>query len=140
MSTKKTPLPDDQVPGESKLLRRCYEESRHTVPELAELTGLSTATIHIAMQGFRYRQGEVRRAVPHPDTLARLASALRISPGQLREVNRTDVLDMLTEASEDQLTVAEHKARAVGYDALERQVLAVFSTDELREEIARREP
>lgn len=131
---KKTPLPEDQVPAESKLLRRTYEESQHTVPELAELTGLSTATIHIAMQGFRYRQGEARRAVPHPDTLYKLAAALHIPAEQLREIGRTDVLEMLDGAAGSQPT-----ADALSYNALARKVLDAFSTSELRAEIARRE-
>lgn len=128
------------------MLKAAYRKSGLTVADLAAATGLSVATIHIAMKGIRYRDGKAKAAVPPDRTLVKLASVLRIHPDALRASDRGRAADLLAEASgaddEPAATFAsdlEAQAAVAGRAALARQVLAVFSTEELRAELERRD-
>lgn len=128
------------------MLKTVYRKSGLAAADLATTTGLSVATVHIAMNGFRYRDGEARVAVPPDRTLAKLASVLRIRPDVLRTYDRARAADLLTETSsaEDERSSGfssnlETQAAATGRAGLTRQILGLFSTEELRSELERRE-
>lgn len=132
------------APAESVMLRAAYKKSGLTVSDLAASTGLSVATVNIALSGIRYRDGSAKAAVPPDRTLVKLASVLRIHPDILRAHDRQRAAELLAEAMESTTTrpvAAELDAQALaaGRTILARQVLGAFSTDELRSEVARRE-
>lgn len=132
------------VPPESKLLKQAQSLSGIPVPELAEATGLSKATIHSAIQGVRYKTGGSILAPPSDKTLVKLARALSITPEQLREAspNRARAIHELSEepALEKSLpSDEESQAAAAAHLRLARRVLSTFTDQELRDEIARRE-
>ncbi|WP_193072452.1 MarR family winged helix-turn-helix transcriptional regulator [Brevibacterium sp. FME37] len=138
--------PDLQVPPESALLRMTYKKSGIKVADLAAASGLSVSSIHIALNGFRYRDGVARVAVPPDRTLVKLGSVLGVEPDALREAGRERAAELLDEVSESDQSLpttfssdAEAKAHAAGRAALARQVLAAFSLEELRAEVSRRE-
>lgn len=137
---------DLQVPPESTLLRTTYKQSGIKVADLAGASGLSVSAIHIALNGFRYRDGVAKVAVPPDRTLVKLGSVLGVEPAALREAGRERAAELLDEVGESDQSLpttfssdAEAKAHAVGRTALARQVLAAFSLEELRAEISRRE-
>lgn len=143
--TPETEAPGVDVPSESAVLRSAYEKSGLAVGDIAAAAGLSSATIHIAMRGFRYRDGEPVVAVPPDPTLVKIASVLRVSPEALREHGRGRAAELLEEALQDDPDPAagpdgETRAAAAsaGRTALARQVLAAFTVEELREELTRR--
>ena len=140
------PASELQVPPESALLRSTYKKSGIKVADLAAATGLSVSSIHIALNGLRYRDGVAKVAVPPDRTLVKLSSVLGVEPAALREAGRERAAELLDEVSEsDQIlptsfsSDAEAKAHAAGRTALARQVLAAFSLEELRAEVKRRE-
>lgn len=133
------------APAESRLLKETQRRSGLSVPELAAVTDLSPATIHIALNGVRYRGGVGLSSAPTDTTLVRLASALGVSSAQIRELGRERAADMLASieeaggraallSAEEETAVAASSARA----ALALQVLKAFSTAELEAELERR--
>lgn len=131
-------------PAESLLLKAHYKKSGLTVADLAAATGLSVGTISIALNGFRYRDGQPRAAVPPDRTLVRLSAVLHIDPEIWRNLGRVRAADLLVEVNEaGGAPVAPADMDAIsavaGRAALARQVLAAFSSAELRAEISRRE-
>lgn len=139
--------PDDaaslDIPPESIMLRTAYKKSGLTVADLAAATGLSMATIHVAHNGIRYRDGQAKVTVPPDRTLVKLASVLRISPDVLREHGRDRAADLLEEANASTdpavfLSDKEAQAAASGRAALAQQVFAAFSVEELEDEVKRR--
>lgn len=141
----KTSAEDPQIPAESALLKAAYKKSGLTVADLAAASGLSVGTLHIAFTGIRYRDGVGRAASPADQTLIKLGSVLRIDPQALRAVGRDRAADLLQEAMQagDLPTAAsaadlDAQAAVAGRMALVKQILAVFSAEELRGEIARR--
>lgn len=140
-----TPSHGPDIPPESQAIRSVYQKSGLTVADLAGATGLSVGTIHVALSGVRYRGSDARIAVPSDRTLVRLASALGLSAEFLRRLDRDRAADLLAEADEaggrPTFAVEEDAQAAVAArSALTRQILAVFSTEELRAELDRREP
>lgn len=134
------------IPPESMLLRTAYESSGLIVSAMAKATGISTPAIFIALNGFRYRKGVPPIAVSPPNkTLVKLAAVLRIEPDALRKIGRDHAAKLLEEFAVDELltvegaTALDSVSMPPGRQILARQVLGVFSTDELRAEIARRE-
>ncbi|MGG5172435.1 helix-turn-helix domain-containing protein [Pseudarthrobacter sp. J1738] len=134
------------VPSESEMLKAAYRSSGLTIGDLAVATGLSAGTIHIALNGFRYRAGKANVAIPPDRTLVKLASALAIHPDVLRVHDRSRAADLLIEASRVQppqevsfASEREAKAAVAGRSVLVRQILGLFSADELREELERRD-
>lgn len=132
------------VPAESKLLKQAQSLSGIPVPELAEATGLSKATIHSAIQGVRYKTGGSILAPPSDKTLVKLARALSITPEQLRDAspNRARAIHELSEepALDRSLPSEEQsQAEAAAHLRLARRVLSTFTDQELRDELARRE-
>lgn len=132
------------IPPESAMLKTAYRKSGLTVADLAAATGLSVPTLHIAMGGVRYRDGKAKAAIPPDNTMVKLASVLRIHPDALRAHGRERAADLLAEATDNDGTIAvpsdlDAQAAVAGRQALAKQILAVFSTEELRAEIARRE-
>lgn len=129
------------IPPESTLLRAEYERSGLTIAAMSRATGISTAALHIAMNGFRYREGGTPTSVTPPDkTIVKLASLLRISPGILREVKRERAAQLLEETPAHQRPTSTPSDRDAQFAAasrrlLVRQMLAVFNTEELRAEI-----
>lgn len=128
------------------MLKAVYRDSGLTVADLASATGLSVGTVHIALNGIRYRDGRAKVAIPPDRTLVKLASALRIHPDVLRVHDRARAADLLVEASrveagQEVSFASEREAQAAvaGRSVLARQVLAVFSDDELRAELERRD-
>lgn len=138
--------PEPDSPPESAMLKAAYRDSGLTVADLASATGLSVGTVHIALNGIRYRDGKAKVAIPPDRTLVKLASALRIRPEVLRVHDRARAADLLIEAGRveagQQVSFAsEREARAAvaGRSVLAQQVLAVFSDEELRAELDRRD-
>lgn len=145
MNTSSTD-PEPDVPAESKMLKAAYRDSGLTVADLASASGLSVGTVHIALNGIRYRDGKARVAIPPDRTLVKLASALRIHPDVLRVHDRARAADLLVEASrvgagEEVSFASEREAQAAvaGRSVLARQILAAFSDEELRAELERRD-
>lgn len=135
--------PDLDLPPESAMLKAAYKKSGLTVADLAAATGLSVATIHIALSGVRYRDGKGKAAVPPDRTLVKLSSVLGVHPDALRAYDRPRAAELLAEASAEEpaaefRTDLEAQASVAGRAALARQVLAAFSTAELQAEIERR--
>lgn len=138
--------PELDSPPESAMLKAAYRNSGLTVADLASATGLSVGTVHIALNGIRYRDGKARVAISPDRTLVKLASALRIHPDVLRVHDRARAADLLVEASrveagEEVSFASEREAQAAvaGRSVLARQVLAAFSDEELRAELERRD-
>lgn len=127
------------VPPESVALNGYYKKSGLTAADLAAATGLSVGAIRIALSGVRYRDGEPKTVVPPDPTVAKLASALGLEPQVLRSLGRERAAEMLAEGKSTAIDDLDTKAAIAGRQNLARQVLAVFSTEELRTEIARRE-
>lgn len=128
------------------MLKAAYRKSGLTVADLAAGTGLSVGAVHIALNGFRYRDGQARLAIPPDRTLVKLATILRIHPDVLRALDRARAADLLVESSRVETgqgvsfaSEQEAQAAAAARSVLARQVLAVFSDDELRAELERRE-
>mgnify|MGYP001359652749 CR=1 FL=1 len=131
-------------PAESLLLKATYKKSGLTVADLAAATGLSVATLHIALNGIRYREDGPRVSAPSDITLVKLGSVLGLEPEALRAIGRDRAADLLVEANTAGPRAAvpseqEAMAAAAARTALTIQVLGAFSTDELRTEIRRRE-
>lgn len=129
------------IPPESTMLRNAYKKSGLTVADLSSATGLSTATIQNALSGIRYRD-RTARATPPPDrTLVKLASVLHVQPDALRANGRERAADVLEAAPQPDALPSDVAAQAVatGRQGLARQVLSVFSTEELRAEVSRRD-
>lgn len=130
---------------ETELLRIAYKKSGLTVGALAEATGMSAASVHVALNGIRHDKGRVRVVTPPDRTLVRLGSVLGVSPDHLRAVGRERAGDMLAtaDATGDRPAAVpselESRAAAAGRAALARQVLAAFSTSDLLAEVARRD-
>lgn len=130
---------DAQPPAESLILNATYKKSGLTAADLAAATGLSVGAIRIALSGIRYRDGQPKATVPPDQTLALLASALGIAPAVLSGIGRDRAAGILTEAKSSAAAPDLDTTSAIAArDALTRQVLAVFSTDDLRAEIERR--
>ena len=142
LNAERSPSSDElgvQPPAESLILNATYKKSGFTAADLAVATGLSVGAIRIALSGIRYRDGQPKATVPPDQTLARLASALGVVPAVLSNLGRDRAAELLAEAKS---TVSapdfDTKAAIAAREGLSRQVLAVFSTDDLRAEIARR--
>lgn len=138
--------PELDPPPESAMLKAAYRNSGLTVADLASATGLSVGTVHIALNGIRYRDGKAKVAIPPDRTLVKLASALRIHPNVLRAHDRARAADLLVEASRVEAggevsfaSEREAQAAVAGRTVLARQVLAAFSDEELRAELERRD-
>lgn len=135
---------DVEIPPESLAFKLVYQRSGLTVADLAAATDLSVGTIHVALSGVRYRGSDARVAVPSDRTLVRLASALGLAPSFLRNLDRDRAADLLAEAGEAGAKPSfaadeEAQAAVAARSALTRQILAVFSTEELRAELLRRD-
>lgn len=131
-------------PAESALLKALYKKSGLTVADLAAATGLSVATLHIALSGIRYRTDGPRVSVPSDITLVKLGSVLGLDPDVLRQLGRDRAADLLAEANTTGPRSAvpseqEAMAAAAARTALTIQVLAAFSSDELTAELRRRQ-
>lgn len=141
-SSEQPPLSDDsgvQPPAESLILNATYKKSGLTAADLAAATGLSVGAIRIALSGIRYRSGQPKVTVPPDQTLVRLASALGVGPAVLTSLGRERAAELLAGAKSTAAAPdLDTKAAIAAREALTRQVLAVFSTEELRAEIARR--
>lgn len=137
---------DFDPPPESAVLKAAHKKSGLTIADLAAATGMAVGTVHIALNGMRYRDGKAKVAVPPDRTLVKLSSVLHVQPTTLRALGRGRAADLLEEASlagsEPTATFAselEAQAAVVGRAALARQVLSAFSVEELRAELERRE-
>lgn len=136
--------PQLDVPPESTLLKEAYKSSGVTAADLAAATGLSTASVHIAMNGIRYRNGAGKVTVPPDSTVVKLASVLHVRPEALRAHGRMRAAALLEEAMAEGAerkpeSDKEAQAAASARTALAKQVLRAFSTEELRAELERRE-
>lgn len=123
------------------MLDAAYRTSGLTVQAIAEASGLPAPTVRTALAGYRYRNGEPRRVVPPDPTVARLASVLGVSAETLTGLGREQAAALMDEEHHRAATprAAEAQAAIEGRRRLAEQVLAVFSTDELRAEVQRRE-
>ena len=135
-----------EVPPESALLKEAYKTSGMTAADLVAATGLSRASVHIAMNGIRYRDGEAKLKIPPDSTVVKLASVLHVHPDAVRAAGRERAAGLLEEANAAESSPRykpssdlEAQAAAYGRAGLSRQVLSIFSTEELREEIERRD-
>lgn len=131
------------TPPECSLLRVAYERSGLAVSAMAKATDISKASIHIAMNGFRYHKGEPVVVSPPDKTVVKLASLLRVEPQAIRDAGRERAAQLLEEIPPDQRptsTLSDYEAQAVAASRhlLARQMLAVFTTEELGIEIEHR--
>lgn len=134
---------DVAIPPECRAIKSVHQKSGLTVADLAAATDLSVGTIHVALSGVRYRGSEAKVTAPSDRTLVRLASALGLTPQFLRQVDRDRAADLLAEADDIEARPSfpgeqEAQAAVAARSALTRQILAVFSTEELRVELDRR--
>lgn len=129
-----------EIPRECQVLKRAYKGSRLTASDLAIAAGISRASVHLALDGYRTRDGVRRVVIPPDDTLVDLASALHVSPDQLRDCGRDHAAVLLEgrgAAPEDSGDRAA-RWRAEGRAQMAAQVLATFSSPELAAELQRR--
>lgn len=145
MSEAKSAAAEPVIPEESKLLRSAYKKSGLTVADIAAAAGVSVPTLHIAFNGIRYRDGVGLAAAPSDQTLVKVGSVLRLDAQALRDVGRERAAGLLEEAlNADDLPVARSSsdeialAAVAGRRSLAKQILSIFSIDELRSEIERR--
>lgn len=145
MSEVKDSSAEPVVPAESKLLRSAYKKSGLTVADIAAASGLAVPTLHIAFNGIRYRNGVGLASTPSDQTLVKVGSVLRLDAQALRDIGRERAAGLLEEAlKSDDLPVARSSsdeitlATLAGRRSLTKQILSVFSIDELRAEIERR--
>lgn len=134
--------PEDLQPVESAILDTQYRRSGLTVADLAEATGISVAAIRIALSGVRYRDGLPRRVIPPDQTVAKLAAVLGVSSETLAGIGRQRAATLLAEgqiATASATPDVTSIAAIAGRQQLGRQVLALFSSEELRAELRRRE-
>lgn len=128
------------VPAESATLDQAWRRSGLTHSELAIATGMSVGAVRVALAGVRYRagSGEAFAVVPRDEPLAKLASVLGVDPRVLSLLGRDRAAQMVTSAATEEIDL-EAPAAVAGRRALAKQVLAAFSTAELRAEIERRD-
>lgn len=145
MSEAKSTPEEPVIPEESKLLRAAYKKSGLTVADIAAASGISVPTLHIAFNGIRYRDGVGLASAPTDQTLVKVGSVLRLDARALRGIGRERAAGLLEEALKaDGLPVARSSsdeitlATLAGRRSLTKQILSVFSVDELRAEIERR--
>lgn len=141
MSSASDDVPNLEIPPECVALKAAHKASGLTVADLAAATGLSVASIHIALNGVRYRDGEAKATVPPDGTLVKLSSMLGVTPDMLREHGRARAAGLLeTEVSEAVTFDSDREAQAAvhGRAVLAKQVLAAFSVEELEAEVQRR--
>lgn len=132
----------DVQPVESRLLDSAYRRSGLSAGALAEATGLSIGSVRNALAGARYRDGELRQAIPSDKTVAKLAAALGVTPEALNGVGRERAAAILAEGEGIALSSSpdlESAAAIAGRQSVVRQMLAILSTEELRAELDRRE-
>lgn len=135
------PDPEDVVvPPESKLLKKAYKASRLTASDLAIAAGISRSSVHLALDGHRSRGGVKRAVIPPDDVLVDLASALHVSPDQLRDCGRDHAAVLLEGrgAAPEESGDRAARWRAEGRAQMAAQVLATFSSPELAAELQRR--
>ena len=132
--TTKNGLP---LPAESVELNRAYKRSGLTAADLAAATGLSVGAVRIALSGIRYYKGEAKPTAPPDETLAKLASVLGLPPKVLVVLKRGRAAAIMGEVETAPVDL-EAPAAIAGRLALAKQVLGVFTTDELEAEVNRR--
>lgn len=130
----KAPDPDSEIPEESVMLKNAYRMSGRTAVDLAAGTGMSVAAVHIALNGIRYRDGKARVAIPTDAALVKLAHLLHIRPDDLRARGRVRAADLLEQKS----AMTGAPPLGAGPMTLSQRVLAAFATDELQDEVDRR--
>lgn len=130
-----------ELPVECELLDAQYRRSGLTVADLADSTGISAGAIRIALAGIRYRNGQARRVVPPDQTVAKLSAVLGISADTLIGVGRSRAAAILAEGQGTTVNAQpdlNSVAAIAGRQSVVRQMLAIFSSEELRAELARR--
>ena len=130
---------DVQPPAESVLLNDAYKNSGLTAADLAASTSLSISAVRVALAGVRYRQGEAKVTIPPDQTVAKLASALGVGPQSLSAVGRERAAELIKGVETDPPPDLDTAAAIAGRLSLARQVLGLFSTEELRSELERRD-
>lgn len=136
------PVEQELQPVECELLDAQYRKSGLTVADLAKATGISVGAIRIALSGVRYRDGQPRRVEPPDQTVAKLSAVLGISPETLIGVGRSRAAAILAEGqgtTQGAVPDLNSVAAIAGRQSVTRQVLAIFSTEELRAELERRD-
>jgi transcriptional regulator with XRE-family HTH domain len=129
-----------QPPAEAMLLNRAYKKSGLTAGDLAVATGLSIPTVRQALTGLRYYKGQPKAMTPTDKKLALLGSALGIPPEALADLGRHRAAALISEGEYDSTVPMTDATVTIAARALlARQILAVFSVDELRAEVARRD-
>ncbi|GAB3616586.1 hypothetical protein GCM10027416_11430 [Okibacterium endophyticum] len=139
-------MPETAVPPESAALKAAHRRSGYSMAELAAAIGMSRGSVQVALDGVRYRDGEAIPVVPPDATLVRLAGLLGIGPATLRELGRDRAAQLLEEADppvpvEKPVSLSERESQAAvaARAAVVRQMLSIFSTEELRAELDRRD-
>lgn len=125
------------IPVECAELQRAYQHSGLTAADRSAATGASVGTVCIALAGIRYRDGQPRTAKPKDEVLAKLASVLGVSAHLLRVFRRERAAELMNE-TEFAAVDLETPAAIAGRRVLAKQILAVFSTEELETEVRRR--
>lgn len=136
------PSEKELQPIESELLDAQYRKSGLTVADLARSTGISVGAIRIALSGIRYRDGQPRRVVPPDQTVAKLSSVLGLSAETLIGIGRSRAAAILAEGQGTTKSAGpdlNSVAAIAGRQSIVRQMLAIFSTEELRAELERRD-
>lgn len=129
-----------QLAAESILLNTAYKKSGLTAADLAAATGLGIATVRLALAGVRYRKGQPIPVTPTDKKLALLGSALGIGSESLADLGRHRAAALIADAEYDSAVPVPDAAVVIAARApLTRQILAVFTVDELRAEVARRD-
>lgn len=125
------------IPAESAALDQAYKRSGMTAADLAAATGISVGAVRIALSGIRYYRGEAKTTPPPDETLAKLAVALGLPPKLFESINRVRAAALMQEVKTAPVDL-EAPAAIGGRLALAKQVLGVFTTNELEEEVRRR--
>lgn len=129
-------------PPESILLQKTFKKSQHTLPTLAGSADVSTSTISVVFQGFKYTSSGIKPMKPTAQTAAKIAAVLRINPSKLVEAGRPDIADAMKADSDDTSAIYNAGRRDLATAILRHlsreEILRQFTTDDLYYEIDRR--
>lgn len=89
-------------PPEAALIKTALKSRRLTARAAARQAGIGEARWYQIMRGSQTVSGTTARVVAPPDTLARMAQVVGVTPEQLDEVGRTDAAEELRTLATEQ--------------------------------------
>ncbi|CAL9608564.1 hypothetical protein SUDANB1_05577 [Streptomyces sp. enrichment culture] len=125
-----------EPPPEAVLIKRALKHQRMSGRSAAQATGISDARWRQIVTGFQTVAGVQHAVKAPPDTLARMALVVGVTPAQLREAGREDAAAELVELQEAGHVVMTPRVATPTLDAI--TALLHTLTPEEQEEVIRR--